>query len=682
MGEKTAGFLQRRRLHILLLVFLGLLVYSNTFDAPFQFDDLLFVDYREVVSRADRAVSELQADKAAPDVIPLPATAHRGPWASRPLLYATFVLNHLLGGFNTWGYHIVNIALHIGNGVLLYILVIMTGRNLGHKENDTVPVALLSSLIFVLHPVQTEAVTMVVNRSMLMAMAFYLAGLILFLKMATSEGSEKKFYTIGLLVTALMGAVSREDFVTFLLMLFIYDLFFVSRFRLRAVAGHYRGYAAVLPGIALMGFLVLTNTYEMRKEVSSLMLPPERVIPPLQYALTQFKVHWTYIRLLVFPVNQSLLYDYPVAKSFFNIPTMLSMLGYAALWAAGLLLSRKRPAAAYVILWFLVSLLPISFAVTFLGLRLGDPIFEHRLYLPSAGLIVLAALALSRLTRGRRALVPALAVVCLVLGGTAYARNSVWTDRGTLWRDVLKKYPDNPRAHNNIGVILKNNGNTDEAIRHLETAIRFWPTYGQFHSNLGRAYLEKGEPDKAIEHLETALELDPNLAHTHNKLALVYEATGQHEKALGHYLILTRITPWETAPLNNAAKECYALGRKEEAIQYYISSLWLNRKQPLVLHNLGLLFMETGQNERAIKHLEALVALAPDYLPARLALGRLYIEGGYPFRAIVHLQEAVKFHPDEPEVQRALAGAFREVGNTQSADEHLRIAEKLEMSKK
>jgi tetratricopeptide (TPR) repeat protein len=662
MSEKTASFLQRRRLHILLIVFLGLLVYSNTFDAPFQFDDYLFVDYRGM---------ELQVSSADEDVAAVFGTV-RGPWASRPLLYATFVLNHSLDGFNTWGYHIVNLALHIVNGILLYLLVAMTGRHLGHGEKDIIPVAVLSSLIFVLHPVQTEAVTMVVNRSMLMATTFYLSGLMLFLKITISEGKEKNYYTAGLFLATLLGAASRENFATLPIMLFIYDLFFVSRFRLRTTASHYRAYMAVLLGIAFLGYLVYTNTYSKYKDF------PDIAIPPFQYVLTQLKMHWLYLRLLIFPINQNLTYEYTLAKGLFEFPTLLYFIGYIGIWAAGLFLSRRKPIVSFGLLWFLVTLMPISFGVALLNLRLGDPIFEHRFYLPSVGIIMLAALALARIVRGRRALIPALAVLCIVLSSAAYTRNYVWADEGRLWEDVVRKSPNMHRGHNNLGTYLSKNGRNDEAIEHLEIAVKLAPNNGQLRNNLGIAYFRKGYRDKAIEHLEAAVELTPDMAKTHSNLGAIYQALGRYQEALDNLLTAVRLNPFNAPIKNNLAKTYYALGQKEKAIEYYISSLWLDKEQTTVLNNLVVLFVETGQKERAIKHLEALLALEPGYLPARITIGRLYIEEGLPFRAITHLNEALKLRPDEPEAHRTIAEAYREVGNLQSSGEHLRRAEALE----
>jgi tetratricopeptide (TPR) repeat protein len=680
MENRAEGFLKNRRLHILLIILLGLLVYSNTFAAPFEFDDIMFVDYRNIMTQANKAASTLQIGKAPAERISLPAETLMGPWSSRPLLYATFVANELMGGFNTWGYHIFNIAMHIGNGILLYFLIVMTGRHSRYDESDTVPVAVLSSLIFVLHPVHTETVTMVVNRSMLMATTFYLAGLMLFLKIVTSEGKAKNYYTIGLLLAAVLGASSREDFATFPLMLFIYDLLFISRFRLRDVVGHLKSYLACLPGLAFMGFLIITNTYDKISAFSELTLPEFYQMQPLDYALTQFKIQWTYIRLLLLPINQNLDYTYPISKTLFDIPTMLSMAGYAGLWAAGLLLAKKRPAASIGILWFLVILIPISFGVALLGLRLGDPIFEHRLYLPSIGLTVLAAIGLARLVRARRAVIPVVAALCLVLGATAYARNDVWTSDGKLWNDAVLKSPNSPRAHNNIASFLSNHGLYDEAIEHFEKAIELWPDNYQFYSNLGHTYLIKGDIDNAVEPLETSLEIEPSAVLAHESLGAVYMKQEQYEKALEHFLAESKLQPWDPGPLNDAARASYAMGRTDEAIEHYNSSLWLNRKQVRVLNNLIVLLMETGKNEQAIKRLESLVNIIPEHVTARVTLGKLYLEEGKSFDAVIHLKKAAELRPENPEIHHLLAEAYREIGNAQAAEEQLRMAEDLEES--
>jgi tetratricopeptide (TPR) repeat protein len=122
-------------------------------------------------------------------------------------------------------------------------------------------------------------------------------------------------------------------------------------------------------------------------------------------------------------------------------------------------------------------------------------------------------------------------------------------------------------------------------------------------------------PDQAIEHLEAALKLDSNLYYTHFYLGIAHNRKNQHEKALEHFLAASDLAPWDPKLLNSATNACYALGRKEEAIRHYISSLWIDKKQVRVLYNISVLYMETGQTERAIEHLEPLVELEPDYLP-------------------------------------------------------------------
>jgi hypothetical protein len=147
-----------------------------------------------------------------------------------------------------------------------------------------------------------------------------------------------------------------------------------------------------------------------------------------EYYLTQLRLMPTYLRLLFLPINQNLDYDYPIARSLFEFPALLSFIGYLGLWAGGLLLARRKPVVSFGLLWFLLTLTPISLGIALLDLRLGDPMFEHRLYLPSVGLIVLGAASIVRLAQWRRALIPVIVALCLAFGGVAYARNSVWAD--------------------------------------------------------------------------------------------------------------------------------------------------------------------------------------------------------------------------------------------------------------
>jgi len=675
------GFLQNRRLHILILILIGLIVYSNTLKVPFQLDDRLFVEQRQSDLEIKRDIKNLAPltmfDEDESSANP---TDYRGPWASRPLLYITLVMNHVVGGYNTWGYHLVNIFFHLINGILLYFLIILTGRHLGLEQRETVLVALLASSIFVLHPVETEAVTNIINRSILMATTFYIAGLLLFLKAATSIGKRKRLYILLLLLAAFFGASAREDFATFFLMLFVFDLLFISRFRLRDLTGHYMEYLACIPGLALMIYLIITNTYETAAYAANFNLPAFLSASPIQYVLTEFSVQWTYVRLLILPINQNLNYGYPISQSLTEVHTLIAALAYGGLWAGSLYIVRKRPVVSFGILWFLVILLPVSFAIAFMKLRLGDVIFEHRLYLPSIGLIVLSAAVLVRTAKNNKVLISIITVICLVLGSATYARNNVWTNPVNLWHDVVKKSPNNPLAHNNYGVYLYKAKRASKAIEEFEAALRLWPSFPQCNANLGAIYLSRNDADKAIEYYDAAVKFMPDMWYAHIGLGFAYSQKKEYKEALKHQLIAVKLVQQKTEPLNSAADSYYKLGQLDEAIKYYSTSLWLDRNQPRVLNNMAIIFIKTGQKERAIKHLEPLIGILPTAISPRIKLGMLYLEIGRPFEAVKTLKRAVELKPDNPEVHRAFANAVEAMGDKESAEEERRIANQLEAS--
>ncbi len=449
--------------HLALIVLLGFIVYSNTFNVPFQFDDVSNIVRNPLISDVSHVPSFFRGGS--------------GPFASRPLLHASVSLNYYFGGMDTRGYHAFNLALHLINAVLLYSLVVITGRHMGFKDSVGRLAAFLSALLFTVHPLQTEAVTYIVSRSVLFSTMFYLSGIILFYKAVTAE-RKRAAYVAGLFVVSLLGMASRENFVMFPIMLVLYDLLFISRLSVKGAAKHYGAYLPVFLSLTYFVFLAINNTYARSPGL------PGWGIEPIEYIFTEFNVCATYLRLLALPINQNLDYDYPIARTLFELPTLLSFLGYLCLSALGILLARKRPMASFGILWFVLTLVPISFAVAFMGLRLGNPIFEHRAYLPSAGAIVAVVWALVNLTEKsgavRRGIVSLFVALAVIFSVAAYVRNDVWRSEVSLWSDVVQKAPNNALAYGNLGTAYSREGRYDLAIKYIRIQMRLHKQRGHY----------------------------------------------------------------------------------------------------------------------------------------------------------------------------------------------------------
>lgn len=514
-SKGVIGVLKKPSVHLFLILIVAAISYSNTFEVPFQFDDRYTILENPLITDFS--------------YMPRILTGSEGRFSSRPFLHATVAVNFYFGGYNTVGYHGVNLALHLLNGILLYILVVMTGRRMGFEEKTTRFTAVCSTALLVLHPIHTETVTNIVNRSMLLATAFFLLGLILFLKAVTSD-RRKPLYLAGLFFVSLLGIGSRENFSTFPLVLLLYDLFLISSFNFRETAKHWKAHLLVFLSLGYMVLLAFHHTYDRGVDY------PGVGIASSDFFWTQFNVHWSYLRMLILPINQTLDYDYPISKTLLEFPTLLSFISYVALFAGSIIFAKRNPLFSFAALWFLIVLIPISFLVTFLDLRLDDVIFEHRLYLPSIGPIVAAsagvAVLISRLKSRSFCVAGAtlLVVLSLVLALVSHQRNEVWRTEFTLWEDVIRKSPEKARGYNNLGMLYGAVGLNRKAIENLRAAVRLEPDYSKARFNLGLIFLQENLIAEANEQFREAVRIDPKDLQARQFLNYTLQMKGTTER--------------------------------------------------------------------------------------------------------------------------------------------------------
>jgi hypothetical protein len=284
------------------------------------------------------------------------------------------------------GYHIFNIAVHIANSFLVYLFISSTLGLPVFKEKyagKAKRMGLFTALLFAVHPVQTEAVTYIISRTELLATFFYLSAVVLFI-----QGAQKPqpiYYYAGVFFSALLSMSSKEWAVTLPAILMLYDYLFLSDRNVKKVLSHSPAFVlAALPwGIILYNLNLFTNS-SVGFNMSSVTVG---VAPPttVTYLLTSINVLWTYMRLLFLPVSMNLDYDYPIAKTLFEFPTLLSLLGHvllvgAAWWAY---LKKGWLLIPFGVAWFYIVLSPVQ---SFVPIK--DIIFEHRVYMPSIGIFI------------------------------------------------------------------------------------------------------------------------------------------------------------------------------------------------------------------------------------------------------------------------------------------------------
>jgi tetratricopeptide (TPR) repeat protein len=256
--------------------------------------------------------------------------------------------------------------------------------------------------------------------------------------------------------------------------------------------------------------------------------------------------------------------------------------------------ARSLRLAAFGILWFFVSL-----SVESTVIPLPMLISEYRVYLPSVG-IFLATSAVAFLfiqsTGGglKGAIAAVLVLLPIVLSYNAYARNNVWKTRTSLWEDTVSKSPRSARAHNNLGVAYKEEGQRIKAIEHYRTALMLKPDYVRAHNNLGVVYKEEGQLDRAIEHYRAALLLKPDYAKVHNNIGVAYYRMGEIESSTRHFQNALKLKPDFAEAHLNLGIVHKEMGLKVKAIEGFRNALRLNPDLKNARINLGIMHYEQG----------------------------------------------------------------------------------------
>jgi hypothetical protein len=363
LQQKLAALFTAKRFNLIafgIITALILIAYSNTFTATFHFDDNPAIVENSSIKRVtwDNFVGMLHG--------------------TRPIVNLSLMFNYAVSGLNVVGWHIFNVSCHIANSIFVYLFILWTltlpllEQRFGYRARR---MALFGALLFGLHPIQTESVTYIISRTELIATFFYLATFLFFIK---GVRSGKFGYTVASFFTAVLAMGSKEWAVTLPAMLLLYDFLFLAERRVKAVLGRWTNHFAV---ILSWGVLVYTLTTTPLSG-AGFGIAGQNNITPWTYLLTSLNVLWTYIRLLFLPINQNLDYEFPLSRTLFEFPTLLSLAGHVAVALIGLWLYRKKgwTLIPYGIAWFYITLSPTQSFVPIL-----DVIFEHRLYLPSIG---------------------------------------------------------------------------------------------------------------------------------------------------------------------------------------------------------------------------------------------------------------------------------------------------------
>jgi tetratricopeptide (TPR) repeat protein len=621
------------------LIIIGTALYASTLSAPFLFDDTHNILESTWLKTPQKFFNHY---------------FHKATFYKHRLIpFSTFALNWHLNQDDSFGYHLVNLAIHIFNSLLIYLitlklLAIQPGERgqtrfaflklqaINYRERILLSSAV--ALLFLCHPIQTNVVIYIVQRIESLMAFFYLVSFYLFITaVQTSNNKLKKTASaIGCGVTFLLAVWSKEAAITFPLIAMVYYWTFVphqGRIAPRKVA------LIIIAGGGIIGLaayaLFTSGVHTVFPHWSGPHATFSWGIKENLY--TQANVILQYIKLLLIPLPGSLTIDhyFPVYTSIAQFPTYIAVFLNALVILFAVLKARQFPHLCFCILWWFIVLVPSSSIWP-----IWDIMVEYRVYLPGFGFYLLLTLCIHRIVahfaqdrrgaivnRGTITGVIFSLIVLLYVWGT-YQRSSVWKDPLSLWMDAVQKAPTKARPHNNLGEQYSKMGRFDDAIAEYEKALNILPAFETARNNLGTAYTEKGMLDEAIQEYKKAIGLNPGYVKAFYNLGVAYLRAGKLDDAIAAYQRVIAINPDYAESHHNLGIAYAQAGKFENAIDSYRRALAIKSNYTRARTDLAMAYMKRGELDIAIAELKKVVANSPDYGEAYFNLGYAYAQRG------------------------------------------------------
>ncbi len=597
----------------LALVGATLAAYSNSFSAPLLFDDLPSIVENPQI-RGIEALWRVFEDSGRGDIT----------LAGRPVGAWSFALNHALGGLEVWGYHALNLVIHCAAGLVLFALLRRTLELERLRERWGVraaPIAAFAAALFLLHPLQTKAVTFVVQR--LESLAALCLLLVLYgLLRAAGDAVRARRWLAGSALACALGMGVKETLACAPLLALLYDRAFLAG-SWRAAWSARRGYylALACTWIVLAALVLLHPRWSVASAAAE-------ELGRLDYLLLQLGAFGHYLRQIAWP--DALVFDYGiygdgVAAADFSARWWASAVLCVALIGATLAgLARNRAwavlgAAAFGVLAPSSSLVPIRL----------DPLAEHRLYLPLAVLALLAALALDAFARrvaaaqAQRYFGAVAVLLSAAAGFFTHVRNSDYASARSIWQDTVDKRPSSARALTNLGVEVLVAGDAQRALELHEAAIAARPSYAEAHHNRGNALLALQSNEAALASFERALELEPGNLESLVGAGEALVRLGRNEEAAAHFERALARAPGLLGAHRRMAGIRAGQGRTDNALQHLQAALALDGGDPLLWVLSGSLQAERGRYDLARANFEQALRIDPGHVEARARLERL-----------------------------------------------------------
>ncbi|HQW26165.1 MAG TPA: tetratricopeptide repeat protein [Saprospiraceae bacterium] len=548
------------------ILFLGIIIYSNSFVSTFHLDDINNI-------RDNASIRNLSNIK--------------GMWEfsqTRFLALYSFAWNFHYGQLNVWGYHLVNLLIHLINAILVYWLTFLIFSTPVLKDKflakDKTILSLAVAFLFVSHPLATQSVTYIVQRMTSMSAMFYFLGLVLYLhSRLTDNGRAKTRLLIGCGISVLLACLTKENAFTFPFAIVLLEIFFLQT---RPNAISFKDKRVLLIGAALVSLIALGfyaySDYVLNPEYED-QNQGDNNITSWRYLMTQFSVILKYIQLLILPINQVFDYNYKLVTSFVDPRAWISFIALLGLITLAIFTFKKHRIISFGIFWFFLTI-----AIESSIIPLQDLIFEHRTYLPSFGFFLIFVHVIYWLAwKNIKTIgISILALVVVLNSVLTYMRNNVWKDEITLSTDSINKSPGKGRPYNNRGDALVDAGRYEEALLDFDKAVELLPKYAMAYYNRGNLYQKQKKYDQALADFNYAIRYRRDFDKAYNNRGTLYKETN----------------------------------RLDEALVDYDRAISLNPDYHMAYNNRGSVYILQKQYQLAIEDLDKAIAIKPDFAEA------------------------------------------------------------------
>ncbi|MFC1806899.1 tetratricopeptide repeat protein [Candidatus Omnitrophota bacterium] len=533
---------------------MGFGIYANSFNNDFLWDDKYLIVENNLIKDLSSVGAIFRSQ--------LFEGSGRVSSFYRPMQNISYSIDYHLWRLRPLGYHITNTIIHVVNSILLFLLILkLVGRKLKYCTG-----ALIAAMLYVVHPVHTQAVTYIAGRADLLALFFLLLSAIFYM------AGERKIQNVAGAIFFILAILSKEPSVVFPVIFLIHDK--VVKRNLNLVK--------IMPYLLIMVAYLVFRLTIMRfdptiTEFSSLAFLPR--------IFTTMKAFSRYLLLLAWPTGLHMERVIPISYNLADWKVISSgILIVFSVWLGVKLRGRAGGLISFGIFWFIIGLLPVSNI-----LPLNAFISEHWLYIPAAGLAISLAASIGNISGNvKRVIITSLCAGVVILGGVTVGHNKVWRD----------------------GITFFNYGLTHN------------PGSYKLHAQLAVAYMEESKMSQAISEFNRALEIKPNV-HSYNNLGVIYLKEGKHNLAINNFKRALKLDENFVPACDNIGSAYYMMRNLEEAERWYEKSLKIRPDSATAHNNLGVVYMDRSQLDKALMAFNRALALDPDTEEAKINVKKI-----------------------------------------------------------